>query len=117
MTILEEEVRDNFDAIREGIAWVVVARVKRWTGRRALSLEIIWPEDEDDRVRAKAMIAEDPDAILVNAYQNAWVGFAEDGDYYKGEDLSDVVKRLRWGYREGRCRATANNVDALEEYA
>jgi hypothetical protein len=40
MTLLEEKVKENLYDISQGIAWVVVARVKRRTGRPAWSLSV-----------------------------------------------------------------------------
>jgi hypothetical protein len=66
-------------------------------------------------MRAKGMIAGDPNAILVNAYNSVWVGFDEEGGYSIGGGYRGVAKRLRAAYRDGRCRATAGDVEALAE--
>jgi hypothetical protein len=115
---LEEQVKDNLSEIRYGIAWVLVGKFKHpITRRRRWHIAIIWKDDfaNDELTRAviKKMLADDPNAIFFNSYYSAWVGFDEYGDYAEGEGFRTVTARIRNAYRNGKCKADYETIEAV----
>jgi len=116
MTRLDALIENDLSAIRGGIAYLAIGKVKNGQSRRVWKLEIIWPQDaEDEEAMApvKNLFESDPNTILVNAYQNAWIGFTGEGEFCDGGNVRDTARRIKWGYETGRCRATFDDVKQL----
>lgn len=116
MIRLEELIKNDLGAISDGIAYVAIGKAKDGNGRRVWKFEIIWPDDTADEsviAPVKYLFYSDPNTILVNAYQNAWIGFTGEGAFCDGGNVRDVARRIRWGYKIGRCRVTFDDVKEI----
>ena len=99
MATLRDEARYVLDEAREGIAWIAVGKVGRgWIAAA------VWPDllddagamnfDEDELPILRAILDQDPNAILVNSeYSNL-------GDP-ETMTLQSLCDALRWQYHLG----------------
>jgi len=107
MTGLEKLVSENIDEIANGIAWIVVGKPQgKW------DMKVVWKELSLDIEfqKARILIERDPNAILVNGYENAWLGIDEDGNY---KSVKDIADRIKAGYKAGMCLVTKEDIDRM----
>jgi hypothetical protein len=109
---LEGLVAGNIAALREGIAYIAVGKPVAGKGFRYWRMETLYNESASRRDfgDVRRLVNDDPNAILFNTCESAWVGFDEDGGY---KSVRDVAMRIKAGYEAGRCRASVDDVDAL----
>lgn len=106
MASLREEARWVLDDARNGIAWIAVWKTGRsWhcvpfyateyvERNRLTGAEAHFEIDADDLAELRKILAEDPEAILVNGYYRN-IGSLED------MTLDSLVDGLRWQYGKG----------------
>lgn len=92
MAGIRQIARDYKDEIMDGIAWVAI-----WKTGRAWNARSFWLNDKDRIERdeicdAKKIVAEDPDAIIINEYECAHMGEGT---------LEDIVAGIRFHYGNG----------------
>jgi hypothetical protein len=109
---LEGLVAGNIAALQDGAAYIAVGKPAAGTGFRYWRMEALFPESASRRDfgDVRRLVNDDPNAILFNTYESAWVDFDEDGGY---KSVRDVAMRIKAGYEAGRCRASVDDVDAL----
>lgn len=89
---LKELARDYRDDIMEGIAWVAIWKVGRSWNAWDFHLDVDDKLDADDLAKAKAILAEDENAIMINEYYCAHMG---DGT------MADVAAGISFHYESG----------------
>lgn len=94
MAALREIARREADTIREGIAWVII-----WKTGHSWNAEAVWLNPDDDTIdtedlnRARKVLAQDPNAVMVNGYYCG--GFGED------MNAEEIASGIRWHYESG----------------
>ena len=111
---IEALVESNIHEIADGFCWVLMGKYQSTRGYRKFDMVCVNPETADrcEFGDMRRLLADDPSAILFNGYENAWVGVDGLGGV---DEVSprEVAKRLANAYRNGLCRATGEDIDAL----
>lgn len=82
------------DEIRDGIAWVIIWKTDRsWHGYAAWLDPDTETFEPDDLEKAREVLAEDPNAVMLNGY---YCG-------HFGEDMNalEIAAGIRWHYENG----------------
>jgi len=115
MTKLEMLIESNTIEIADGLAWILLGKHQPAKGQRTWRMVCAYAEscvaDKSDFDDMHQLLKDDPNAILFNGYECAWVGV----DGVGGTDFSikDVARRLKTAYDTGFCRSTHEEIDAL----
>lgn len=81
---LKELARNYRDDIMEGIAWVAIWKVGKAWNAWDFHLDVDDKLDADDLAKAKAILAEDENAIMINEYYCAHMGDGTQADVAAG---------------------------------
>jgi len=115
MTGLEKLIEGNIDEIASGIPWVLIGKDQTTRGYKQWTAVVLYEDescaDDIEFRKARILLNDDSNAILINSYHNAWVGVDEDGGY---ESIKDIAKRIKAGYDNGWCRATHTDISMLK---
>jgi hypothetical protein len=114
---LEQLVSSNIHEFTSGIPWILVGKAQSTRGYRYWDMVVLHEEEsacEFEFRKAHILLEDDPNAILINGYHNAWVGVDEDGEY---KSIKDIAKRIKAGYEAGWCKTSAFEVDMLKPAA
>ena len=112
---LEQLVSNHIYEISNGIPWILIGKAQSTRGYRYWDA-VVLNEDETcacdmDFRKAHLLVNDDPNAILINGYHNAWVGIDEDGGY---ESVKDVAQRIKVGYEAGWCKSSHLEIAMLK---
>jgi hypothetical protein len=112
---LEQLVSDHISEISSGIPWILIGKAQSTKGYRYWDAVVLHEDDtcacDMDFRKARLLFNDDNNAILINGYQNAWVGISEDGEY---KSIKDVTKRIKAGYEAGRCKTSHLEIAMLK---
>ena len=112
---LEQLVSGNISEISNGIPWVLIGKAQSTKGYRYWDAIVLYGEEpcacEIEFRKARLLLNDDPNAILINGYYNAWVGIDEDGGY---ESVKDIAKRIKAGYGAGWCKTSHMEIAMLK---
>lgn len=94
MAALNAIAKEWADEIRDGIAWVIIWKTGRsWNGYAAWLDPDTDTFEPDDLEKAREILAEDPNAVMLNGY---YCG-------HFGEDMTvaEIAAGIRWHYENG----------------
>lgn len=110
---LIQAIESNIHDISSGLPWVLIGKAQSTRGYKYWDAVVLHEDDSACEIefrKAHILLRDDPNAILINGYYNAWVGIDEYGDY---ESIKDVATRINGGYKAGFCKSSHLDIAML----